>query len=263
MIVCYCFLLNYKMIPFLLLVAITVAAIYFFQSPSKIDTTNIKVDESLLEKHILFFTQLSTTDKNRFTEEIKSFLSTVKITGIDTAVTDTDKLLVASSAVIPVFNFKNWRYYNLQEVLLYSDAIDMNFASTGQGRDILGMVGTGYLEGKMLLSKPALELGFANRTDKSNTAIHEFIHLIDKMDGETDGIPQLLMHQQYVIPWLDMIHQEMKRIATNRSDISVYAYTNKTEFFAVISEYFFERPDLLKEKHPELYKMLLMIFKPI
>lgn len=251
------------MIPFLLLVVIAIAAIYFFKPPKKIDTNNIKIDQTLLEKHVLFFTQLSIEDKIRFTEEVKFFLADVNITGVDTTITDADKILVASSAVIPVFNFKNWRYYNLQEVLLYSDAIDMNFASTGQGRDILGMVGTGYMEGKMLLSKPALELGFANRTDKNNTAIHEFVHLIDKMDGETDGIPQLLMHQQYVIPWLDMIHQEMKRMAANRSDINVYAYTNKTEFFAVISEYFFERPDLLKEKHPDLYKMLLMIFKPI
>ena len=53
-----------------------------------------------------------------------------------------------------------------------------NFDTKGSGRRILGMVGSGYMEGKMILSIPALRLGFANESDKKNTAIHEFIHLI-------------------------------------------------------------------------------------
>ena len=36
----------------------------------------------------------------------------------------------------------------------------------------------------MVLSKKALYLGFINNTDKKNTAIHEFVHLIDKKDGK-------------------------------------------------------------------------------
>jgi len=39
-------------------------------------------------------------------------------------------------------------------------------------------------------------------------------------------------------------------------NIDMYGATNPTEFFAVISEYFFERPGLLKANHPELYEML-------
>lgn len=252
------------MLPFIILVGIIIAFIYFLRSQKQgpANTDDISVDVKTIEKEVLFFKNLSTDDRTRFINEVKIFLATVKITGVDTTVTDTDKLLIASSAVIPVFNFNGWRYLNLQEVLLYSDAIDMNFASTGQGRDILGMVGTGYLEGKMLLSKPALELGFNNTTDKNNTAIHEFVHLIDKSDGETDGIPNVLMDKQYVIPWLDMIRQETEKIATNDSDINAYAYTNKSEFFAVVAEYFFERPDLLAKKHPDMYKMLERMFKP-
>jgi Mlc titration factor MtfA (ptsG expression regulator) len=45
------------------------------------------------------------------------------------------------------------------------------------------------------------------------------------------------------------------------SDIDLYGATNATEFFAVISEYFFEQPDLLKANHPDLYKMLEKIYK--
>ncbi len=45
------------------------------------------------------------------------------------------------------------------------------------------------------------------------------------------------------------------------ADINPYGGTNKQEFFAVASEYFFERPKLFKQKHPELYKLLEEIFQ--
>lgn len=46
-----------------------------------------------------------------------------------------------------------------------------------------------------------------------------------------------------------------------KSDINVYGATNNQEFLAVASEYFFERPQLLERKHPELYKILSDVFK--
>ena len=112
----------------------------------------------------------------------------------------------------------------------------------------------------MILSKPSLHNGFRNETDKKNTAIHEFVHLIDKLDGNVDGIPELLMEKQYVIPWLDLIRKKIEQIQAGKSDINPYGATKESEFFAVISEYFFERPKLLKRKHPELYKYLVEIF---
>jgi Mlc titration factor MtfA (ptsG expression regulator) len=63
-----------------------------------------------------------------------------------------------------------------------------------------------------------------------------------------------------MIPWLNLIHQEMENINNDTSDIRAYGGTNQQEFFAVASEYFFERPDLLKRKHPELFKMMQMCF---
>ena len=87
------------------------------------------------------------------------------------------------------------------------------------------------------------------------------MHLIDKLDDSTDGIPERLLEHQYTIPWLTLIHKEMEAINDNHSDIRKYGGTNQAEFFAVASEYFFERPDLLKKKHPELYKMLVECFR--
>ena len=169
-------------------------------------------------------------------------------------------ILVASSAIIPIFAFPHWQYLKLTEVLLYPSEFNENFETSGQGRAILGMVGTGYMEGKMILSKPALIHGFRNESDKKNTAIHEFVHLVDKADGKIDGIPSLLLEKQYAIPWLDLIHKKIDEIYEGRSDINPYGATNSSEFFAVVCEYFFERPKLLKSKHPKLYGLLENIF---
>ena len=254
------------MLPIILIILLGLV-IYFGMKknkPSKsIEVVNIKVDDIVLEANVAFFRKLDKESKLRFEKEVKDFLQEVKITGVNTPINDLDKILVASSAIIPVFSFPGSKYPNLHEVLVYADAINMDFQSEGNNnRDILGMVGTGYMEGKMLLSKPALEEGFNNKSDKRNTAIHEFVHLIDKSDGETDGVPKLLMDKQYVIPWLDLIHSEMEKIKDGDSDIDAYGYTNKSEFFAVAAEYFFERPDLFKEKHPQLFEMMQKIFTP-
>ena len=122
------------------------------------------------------------------------------------------------------------------------------------------MVGYGYMEGKMILSKKALHAGFANERDKRNTAIHEFVHLIDKMDGRVDGIMVYLKEKSYVVPWLNLIDQKIQEIIESKNDIRPYGATNRAEFLAVASEYFFERPKLLKKRHPELYRYLELMF---
>ena len=214
----------------------------------------------VIAKDVAYYNTLTIDEKNRFEYKIQEFLLNCRITGINTNVEIEDKLLVAASAVIPIFEFRNWRYTNLFEVLLYPGMFNDKFETEGPDRRIMGMVGTGYMEGKMVLSKQALHHGFKNESDKKNTAIHEFVHLIDKSDGTVDGIPAILLEKQYVIPWLDLINRKIEEIYENKSDINPYGGTNKQEFFAVISEYFFERPKLLAQKHPQLYKLLEEIF---
>jgi MtfA peptidase len=253
------------MIPLILLIAVVAFGFYFFISQSKKKKRGIAVNDinrALLSEHVLFYQQLDANQKVQFESDILQFLSQTAVTGVGTKVEELDRLLVASAAVIPLFFFEKWRYHNLQEVLVYADAFNMDYESAGHNNDrnIQGMVGTGAMEGKMLISKHSLRQGFSNQSDKHNTAIHEFVHLIDKWDGDTDGVPETLLDKQYVLPWIDLIHEEMKKIAKGDSAINTYALTNKAEFFAVASEYFFERPDLFKEKHPELYQMLSAIF---
>ena len=188
------------------------------------------------------------------------FLDEVPITGIRTEVDETTKLLVAASAVIPVFGFPAWEYARLGEVLIYPGRFDENFQADGSSdARTLGMVGVNHLSGVMILSKPDLINGFANPSDKRNVGIHEFAHLVDEADGSIDGLPAGAP-ASVMDCWLEWIVDDLEA-ARQRPGIDSYAYTNRAEYFAVLTEYFFESPSLLREKHPEIYEMLQKMYQ--
>ena len=237
--------------------------VYFLQKKKITVTEPVPVLlKTILAEQVPFYQQLNTSRQTEFEERAAHFLTQVKITGVKTVVEDTDRVLIAASAIIPIFNFSGWEYRNLNEVLLYPDSFDHEFDQQGADRNILGMVGSGALNHMMILSQFELRQAFINESGKNNTAIHEFIHLVDKTDGEIDGIPESILHKQYIKPWLQLMQKKIKEIMDEQSDINPYGATNEAEFFAVASEYFFERPELLKEKHPELYGLLQNIFNP-
>ena len=215
----------------------------------------------ILNDEVPFYRALSVAEKKKFEYRVQEFLLNCTITGIGTEITVLEKLLVAASAIIPIFGFENWSYFNLHEVLIYPTHFNKDFATEGPNRNVLGMVGTGYMDGKMILSQEALLHGFENTSDKKNTAIHEFTHLIDKRDGAIDGVPSALLNNAYAQPWMDYMDKKLDEVFDGDSDINPYGGTNRAEFFSVTSEYFFERPKLLEKKHPELYLLLEKIFK--
>ena len=75
--------------------------------------------ERVLQSHVVFFRALPDLEKDRFRQIVKVFLDEVRITGIETEVDDTVRVLVAASAAIPVFGFHDWEYHRLGEVLVY------------------------------------------------------------------------------------------------------------------------------------------------
>ena len=217
--------------------------------------------KTILDTKVIFYHNLSSTDKERFEHDVVRFLNNVRVSGVHTDIDITDKLLVASSAVIPVFGFPEWNYTFLTEVLLYPASFDSKYEINSKEETITGMVGSGAMEGKMILSRPALHRGFDNSTDKQNVGIHEFIHLLDKEDGTVDGIPAMLNGKSYALPWLELIKAKTAEIIKGNSDINEYGATHEREFLAVAGEYFFERPQLLQKNHPELYALLAQAFR--
>ncbi|MDQ8051855.1 MAG: zinc-dependent peptidase [Pedobacter sp.] len=247
--------------PIIFLSVVFFGALFLIFRKRKIDPISLtKADLSLFDEHVEFYRNLNPAKKKQFIKKVGVFLASIKIEGVGLEVTALDRVLIAASAIIPIFGFDEWSYQNLGSVVLYPDTFNKDFQFEDSERNIMGMVGNGFMNGQMILSRTALHHGFSKSAGKGNTAIHEFVHLIDDADGAIDGIPEQLLAHEYTFPWLKMMHEEMERIQKNKSDINPYALTNQAEFFAVASEYFFEQPDSLKDKHPELYEQLSMIF---
>jgi Mlc titration factor MtfA (ptsG expression regulator) len=215
----------------------------------------------ILRENVPFYSNLSPEKRTEFEARMMRFLSHTRITGVKTELDDADHVYLAASAVIPIFGFPWFEYTNLNEVLVYPDAFNDEFRQSGGGRHTLGVVGEGAYHRIMIISRKQLRNAFHERPDADNTAIHEFVHLIDKSDGTIDGIPEVFLDKQYVLPWLQLMQKEIDRIFDNRSELDPYGAHSEEEFFAVASEYFFEKPDQLAEKHPELYALLVKIFK--
>ena len=215
--------------------------------------------EQILQSHVAFFRAQSEPEKERFRQLVKVFLDEVRITGIRTEVDDTVRLLVAASAVIPIFGFHDWEYHRLGEVLVYPDAFGEDFQTMkGADRNILGLVGLKHLSGVMILSKPALLEGFDNASSKDNVGVHEFAHLVENEEAE-HGLPPEVPWP-VVEHWVRYVAQELSHPPKNRSYINKYAYTNDHEYFAVLAEYFFKSPEVLQNKDPQLYAMLREMF---
>lgn len=217
--------------------------------------------KGLLTDYVKFYRQLDEEGKEKFEKRVDHFLSAVKITGVNAIVEDIDRLLIAAGAIIPVYSVPDWQYINLHEVLLYPGAFNEDFDQGGSDRHISGMVGTGAMQHVMIITKWQLRQGFINNNDAHNTAIHEFVHLIDKMDGTMDGVPEIILERKYVQQWKQLMNTTIEQMRNYGSDIDSYGATNTVEFYAVISEYFFEQPELLKANHPDLYEMLGRIYK--
>ncbi len=218
--------------------------------------------EIILQQNVQFFQALDKLEQDRFRQEVQIFLDEKQITGIKTSVDDTVRVLVAASAIIPIFGFPEWEWDQISEILIYPTPFNEEY-EMGQERhhDVLGMVGTGSMNRMMILSKPELLQGFRTAQDRKNVGIHEFTHLLDKSDGSVDGIPSIGLPGAAITPWLKLMHQEMQKIQMGCSDINIYGLKNEAEFFAVAAEYFFENPEKMRHKHPKLYAMLEHIFR--
>lgn len=211
---------------------------------------------SILERKVDFYKRLNRDEKQDFERRVHVFLLNVNIIGKHTQVTHDDRILLASGAIIPIFRFKKWHYANLQEIHVYPDMFEI----PGTKQMATGLVGYGKMEGKMMISRKALEHGFYDPNDQKNVAIHEFVHVLDKQDGKIDGILGTVMQDYEISPWLNFINLKMKEIAKGDSSIRKYGATNQAEFLSVVAECFFENPNKLKAEHPKLYRELEKMF---
>jgi Mlc titration factor MtfA (ptsG expression regulator) len=217
--------------------------------------------EAILRSRVAYYQALTESEKERFRKLVQIFLDEIRITGVRTEVDESTRILVAASAIIPIFGFHDWEYHRLSEVLVYPNSFNQEYQTEGEGkedRNILGLAGFGHLSGVMILSKPALESGFGGVSDKENVGIHEFAHLVEQ-EEVSHGIPAEVP-REIVLEWVGYVAHALAHPKANQAHINPYGYTNDREFFAVMTEYFFKSPEVLQEHDPTVYNMLRKMF---
>jgi len=122
------------------------------------------------------------------------------------------------------------------------------------------LLGESWQNGKVILAWDSVESGMSNFHDGSNVVLHEFAHQLDQESGQANGAPLLYTKDGYRI-WSQVFSEEFSALqhslaVGHHSLIDSYGATNPAEFFAVVTELFFERPASLKKAHAQLFQLL-------
>ena len=217
----------------------------------------------MLEQNVPLYSCLPEELRPLLHERIASFVSSTRFEGCNgLELTEEMILTVSAQACMLVLHRKGEPYPKLRNVYLYPSS----FSSVMQRQDAYGIVTEGKVHrlgeswdtGTVILSWSAAEHGARNIRDAENVTFHEFAHQLDHEDGATDGAPGLPSREAYR-SWARVFqenyqdfHELLER--GKKTLIDPYGATNPAEFFAVVTETFFEKPKQLKKKWPELYE---------
>ncbi len=164
-------------------------------------------------------------------------------------ITDEVKVTVAASACLLVLNRETDVYAALKYILIYPSAFlvqretfDEAGLPTNSNR---GLLGESWSNGKVVLSWQDVLQGNKNFHDGANVAIHEFAHQLDHESGATNGAP-FMGSASRSEQWSKVFTDEFNRLqqAVYQGDptlIDKYGATEPAEFFAVVTETFFEK----------------------
>lgn len=195
-------------------------------------------------------------DRKRFRRDIKIVLDEWIFEGIDgVAVTDEARAGVAAGAALLLHGRPHWELPPRQTVLLYPERFDLDYVVGDAG----AFDGMAHQQGPVILSAVAINESWADPTDGSNVVLHELAHLLDYENAFADGVPSLVDPGSEVA-WRALVKKEIRRVRIGRSMLRRYAASNPAELFAVAVENFFERPEIMAEKHPELFAAMKSLF---
>ncbi len=175
-------------------------------------------------------------------------------------VTDEMRVLVSVQAALLLRPGAS-HFENLRQVLIYPGAFAVQRSSADAAGLVLeerhALVGESWQQGQVILSWEDVLRGAANPGDGQNVVLHEFAHQLDQAHGQANGAPWLPGAQRRE-HWARVMAAEFQalqqRLASNEPGlIEAYAATNPAEFFAVLSELYFEKPLELAQQHPALY----------
>ena len=232
-------------------------------------TAKIQVDAAQwqrIEAQLPFLGHLSADERQRLRALACEFVATKEWNGARELALNADmQLSIALQACLPVLKLGLDWYRGWLGIVVYPG----DFVIPRQTMDEAGVVheyddevlGEAWEGGPVLLSwfdSPEECAGV-------NVVIHEFAHKLDMTNGAVDGLPALHagMSRQDWIAAFDSTYEDFCRRVDAGEDtlLDPYAAEHPAEFFAVMSEAFFETPKLLRSEYPSVYEQLRSFYR--
>lgn len=209
--------------------------------------------DRILAKNAPFVARLSEADRAHLLGDVAVLVDEKHFLGAGgLVITEEHRVSIAAAAARLVLRLDVALYDDLTEIVVYPDA----YQQPGQDGATLGEA---HRWGVVVLSWRAVREGMRQPADGHDTALHEFAHVLDQVDGSFDGAPPLRAREDYR-PWAAVMSRHYQRLRARdrhvRSVLREYGATNEAEFFAVATEAYFERPARLRERAPALYEEL-------
>ncbi len=219
-----------------------------------------------LERRIPYLRTLSDEDRRELGGLVQVFLAEKWFSGCGgLEVDDEIRLTIAAQACLLLLRRNVEKVYPaLVTVVVYPHAYVANATRTVGGGIVLEgrevRLGESWERGTLVLSWDDVVKGAADVHDGHNVVLHEFAHQLDQQAGGDSGTPDLGTRSRH-LAWARVLSDEYAQLLGDvekhrKNVIDAYRATNAAEFFAVVTECFFEKPRPLRAQHPELYDRL-------
>ena len=225
----------------------------------------------ILEQNLPVFTRLSLEDQSELLGHTKIFLAEKHFEGAGgLELTDEMRVTIAAQACLLLLHRDTDYYPELTSIIVYPSgytAVEERHIGGGvwsdAAEDRLGH--TGQRLRALVLAWDAVRHGAAAPDDGENLVLHEFAHQLDFENQRTDGTPALERHGDYRA-WARVMSAEFEALRDAADSgtptlLDTYGATDPAEFFAVITEVFFERPRALRKLHPALFDQLQRFYR--
>lgn len=216
----------------------------------------------ILEQNFPLYSKLPNQLKIELFDLMKVFLDEKQFVGCaGLEITQEMQVTIAAQACVLLLNRPTKYYPQLDSILVYPS----DYRAT-ETHKVVGVehkqqqirLGEAWRRGPIVLSWDSVLRGAHDPNDGHNVVFHEFAHNLDQEDGASDGAPLLGRRSRYK-SWARVLSGEFAKLQAatehgSKTLLDQYGASNPAEFFAVLTEAFFEKPEALKREHPELYQ---------
>lgn len=180
---------------------------------------------------------------------------------------DADRVLLATHACLPILKLGLDWYAGFHSVIVYPDAFIPRRtrldAAGVEHQTHTALAGEAWDRWPVILSWA--DVLRAGQEPGHNVVIHEMAHKLDMRNGSADGFPPLDRHMDRRV-WSRVFTGAWDRLTEQRRigaelPLDPYALESPAEFFAVVSEQFFEVPAALRDHLPDVYRQLERFYR--